>query len=130
MASVDHDGATCAARLHTQASVLPYMIHCAAVYDFDIFAPYTPSSIHALTEQDTTASTAWRNTTTSLSTAMATGSMTKSGLLSRTTREAREHALRIIGELKADDSFVSYRGDMIVMRDGREVFRIPFLPTS
>jgi hypothetical protein len=43
---------------------------------------------------------------------------------------AREHALRIIAELKADDSFANYRGDMIVMRDGREIFRIPLLPTS
>jgi hypothetical protein len=40
---------------------------------------------------------------------------------------ARDHALRIIAELTADASFADYHGDMIVIRDGTEVFRISFL---
>lgn len=39
---------------------------------------------------------------------------------------ARDHALQIIAELRADASFANGRADMIVMRDGDEVFRIPF----
>jgi hypothetical protein len=39
---------------------------------------------------------------------------------------AREHASRIIAELTADVSFERYRGEIIIMRDDREISRIPF----
>lgn len=39
---------------------------------------------------------------------------------------ARQHALQIIAELKADPSFRRSNAHMIVVRDGQEIFRIPF----
>lgn len=39
---------------------------------------------------------------------------------------ARQHALQIIAELKADSSFRGSNAQMIVMRGGQEIFRIPF----
>ena len=43
---------------------------------------------------------------------------------------ARYHAHQIIAELQADSSFADYRGQMIVTRDGSEIFRIPFAPDA
>jgi hypothetical protein len=39
---------------------------------------------------------------------------------------ARHHARQIIAELKADPSFRGSNAEMIVMRGGQEIFRIPF----
>jgi hypothetical protein len=39
---------------------------------------------------------------------------------------ARQYALQIIAELKADPSFRTSNAHMIIMRDGHEIFRIPF----
>jgi hypothetical protein len=39
---------------------------------------------------------------------------------------AQQHAFQIIAELKADSSFRASNAEMIVMRGGEEIFRIPF----
>jgi hypothetical protein len=39
---------------------------------------------------------------------------------------ARQYALQIIAELKADASFAASDGQMMVMRGGQEIFRINF----
>ena len=39
---------------------------------------------------------------------------------------ARQHARQIITELKEDPSFQTSDAQMIVMRDGQEIFVIPF----
>jgi hypothetical protein len=39
---------------------------------------------------------------------------------------ARQHARQIIAELKADPSFRASNAQMIVMRGGQGIFRIPF----
>jgi hypothetical protein len=50
----------------------------------------------------------------------------ETGTLFADDQAAREHALRIIDELKADSSFAASNGQMIVTRGDQEIFRIPF----
>jgi hypothetical protein len=50
----------------------------------------------------------------------------KTGTLLAGDQAARQNAVQIIAELKADASFADSSAKMIVKRGGEEVFRIPF----
>jgi hypothetical protein len=50
----------------------------------------------------------------------------KTGTLLADDQAARQSAVQIIAELKADASFACSSTKMIVKRDGEEVFGIPF----